>query len=388
MFPPRKLSNHSGAELVELRTPENCRHRSVDSTDGSASCGLVSFLLDSNCEQTFAVSEAVCEACCKTFEPTRSDLNPVVASLVYAETRVRLQSSAYASDEASRLKSLGEFAERSLPLTLPEEDDLGPSELCQKHYTLTELAEMIPCGVHAGTIANWSVGVTTAPRRQATLDDCLDSLQQAGWDEFSLFVDGDVDLSDVAESVHRTVRRPAAGAWPNYHLSLLEMLLRFPNADAYMIVQDDTIFPNAPVREYLERTLWSTDSDGFIGEQVASLYCCGQDQDVVDGWAPFEERWKYGAVAIVFSPEAANAFVHSTEAIAHGFDSDDRRLAGIDDVIGRWLVSRGLHMLRPTPSLVEHIGHVSTLWQTARAVGVRAAGRSLLNPQSLGERHQ
>lgn len=307
---------------------------------------------------------------------------------MYAESQLRLQSSEYASEDASHLKSLSEFAERSLPLTLPEEDDLGPSKLSQKHYTLRELAEIIPFGVPAGTIVNWSVGVTTAPRRQATLDDCLNSLEQAGWDEFSLFVDGEVDSTGVADAVHQTIRRPAAGAWPNYHLSLLEMLLRSPNADAYMIVQDDTLFPNAPVREYLERTLWSTDSDGFIGEQVASLYCCGQDQDVVDGWAPFQERWKYGAVAIVFSSEAANAFVHSPEAIAHGFDSEDRRLAGIDDVIGHWLVSRGLHMLRPTPSLVEHIGHVSTLWQTARAVGVRAAGRSLLNPQSLGERFQ
>ena len=42
----------------------------------------------------------------------------------------------------------------------------------------------------------WSIGVTTAPRRVATLGRALESLAAAGWDEARLFAEPGSELPD------------------------------------------------------------------------------------------------------------------------------------------------------------------------------------------------
>lgn len=356
------------------RTPDTCRYRTRAAGEESKSaCALVGRLLETD---AVAIDDDVCMACCQSFEPTPSDLNPVVASTLLSAVEQCLESLKLSSAERDRLAVVQQFAEASLPILLPTDDDLGPELGADANLSVADIEEIIPPREGTGSIASWSVGVTTAFRRQSTLEQSLNSLANAGWDRPHLFVDGDVEIPAAFADRTVTRRSPAIGAWPNYHASLLELLLREPNADAYMIVQDDAYFPAGAVRQFVENNFW-TESESNL--EVLSLYCCRDDQSATDGWAEYSDRWRYGAVAIAFSRDAATEFVQSAEAIEHGRKPNGERLVGIDDVIGRWLERIGLKIWRPTPSLVEHIGDVSTLWATARAVGVRAAGRSLVS---------
>jgi glycosyltransferase involved in cell wall biosynthesis len=135
-----------------------------------------------------------------------------------------------------------------------------------------------------------------------------------------------------------------------------------------MMIQDDALWPtHLPVRDYLEQIRWP-DDDRF----VISPYCCADYTEENAGWHEFRETWVYGAVALIFSRTAAEEFLADPiviERCRHDYQ------AGIDVVIGDWAKRQNIHVIFPTPSLVQHIGDVSTLWSTARAVGLRRATR-------------
>lgn len=220
------------------------------------------------------------------------------------------------------------------------------------------------------TIQSWVVGITTAPRRQPTLRRCLTSLTLCGWDALHLFVDGDVQIPEEFASTDRTLRRPAAGAWRNFYLSITELLRRSPAADALMLVQDDALWPaHLPVREYLQQIAWPDD-----GRFIISPYCCADYTADSPGWHRFNDTWHYGAVVMIFSRESAEDFIADSVVIER---CRNEWPAGIDDVIGEWAQRTGISVYVPTPSLVQHIGETSTLWSTARAVGLRRAARYL-----------
>ncbi len=87
----------------------------------------------------------------------------------------------------------------------------------------------------------------------------------------------------------RPMRRPAAGAWSNYYLSLSELLLRAPAADAFLMVQDDVLFyDRQDLRAYLEATLWPTDPPGLV-----SLYCSAGYSREGAGWHQLDEPWSW-----------------------------------------------------------------------------------------------
>ena len=155
--------------------------------------------------------------------------------------------------DRARAEELNRWAAQSVPT---EEDCRdAPPGVAAGGPTLDRI---IPAPRHRSgpEVRTWSVGVTTAPRAVPTLADCLASLARAGWDHPRLFVDGDVAVPEAFAHLPRTDRRPQIGAWPNYFLALGELLMREPEADAYMIVQDDSLFADFDVRDYLERVLW------------------------------------------------------------------------------------------------------------------------------------
>lgn len=102
----------------------------------------------------------------------------------------------------------------------------------------------------------WAVGVMTVPERSNLLNHTLASLCEAGFDkaDMRLFVDGAQD-SQPHESLHgiaATARWPRMGIHGNWLLSMHELVIRRPNADRFVIFQDDLLA--APrLREYLER---------------------------------------------------------------------------------------------------------------------------------------
>ena len=357
---------------MTTRSPDSCEHRVANGEHHQ--CTFIGQLLAGLDTDSAAVSQETCEACCRSFLPTPEDLNPVVASLLWSRCENALADDRIATDPelTKRLAKTRNLAEASLPLVFADEDDLPTSPISEEateRGTVEQLLQMLPMPDYlGGTVTSWAVGITTAPRRQPTLDRCLRSLQACGWDQLHLFIDGEVSVAEEFSGAARTVRNPVAGAWRNFYLSLSELLRRTPAANAFLMIQDDALWPShLPVRDYLEQIRWP-DDDRF----VISPYCCADYTEENAGWHEFRETWVYGAVALIFSRTAAEEFLADPiviERCRHDYQ------AGIDVVIGDWAKRQSVRVIFPTPSLVQHIGDVSTLWSTARAVGLRRATR-------------
>ena len=218
------------------------------------------------------------------------------------------------------------------------------------------------------------MGVTASSRPTRTLDWTLDSLGRAGWSSVHLFADGDILVAPRHEHLPSTIRRPAAGAWPNYYLGLRELLLRAPDADALLMVQDDVLFyDRQDLRTYLESTLWPTDPPGLV-----SLYCSAGYSREGAGWHQLDEPWSWGALAFVFPRPVLERFLADSDVRAHEWEGPlGQRKAGIDALIGRWAARHGVPIHYPCPSLAQHTGDISVLWPAQRAVGNRRADRFL-----------
>ena len=370
---------------MSLRHPESCVYRQPDSGSGGAHCALISELLAGISSEISAVTSEVCSACCRSFLPTAEDLNPVVASLVWSRCDQRLSSDLAFDDPnvADRLRAISSFAEKSLPLVPVDGDELPPqpvSHTVGERRSCEDVARHLPYPDGNGKpISQWAVGVTTALRRLSTVGECVTSLCQAGWESPHLFIDGEFDLPQELTVYPRTVRLPAVGALGNFYLAIVELLCRTP-ADGLMLLQDDALWPShLPIRDYLDRVNWPSD-----GRFVASPYCCTNYTAKDPGWRCLDETWKYGAVALIFSRASAEEFVADPRVI--GFCQ--KETAGIDFLVGDWAARSNTPVFVPTPSLVQHIGEISTLWRTSRAVGMRRASRFIgdeLAPITAGD---
>ncbi len=85
-------------------------------------------------------------------------------------------------------------------------------------------------------IQTCSVGVTACAAGRQTLARTLASLHRAGFPEPRVFLDGPGEpIPDLPTTIHQ----PRVGGWPNFWLALTEMVCRQPDADLYLIVQDD-----------------------------------------------------------------------------------------------------------------------------------------------------
>jgi hypothetical protein len=219
-------------------------------------------------------------------------------------------------------------------------------------------------------VHSWAVGVITSPRPVPTLTACLDSLIRAGWGRPRLFVDSSTTISSRHADLPLTLREPRVGAWPNYYLALAELVFREPEADAYLLVEDDVLFfDREDLRGYLERILWPSETIGAV-----SLYCASEYTRSTSGWHRFDGEWVWGALAFLFSQESARRFLGDPEVIAHR-SRKQTGLVDTDTLIGNWASRQNLPIFFPTPSLVQHIGETSAIWPSARALGLRRADR-------------
>jgi hypothetical protein len=323
------------------------------------------------------VGRDACIACCDSFEPTTDDLNPIIASLLYAVAEGVIAEGGIEACDVAHAKKLLRKAERSLPIVAADEDDIvdiaRSSVTDFKCITPNDLKLLLPVPPREceTRVRRWSVGITTSRRRIPTLEQSAQSVRRAGWDEPILFIDGDMEIPKSQSDLPSCRRIPAVGAFPNYALSLMELFMRDPHADAYMMLQDDALFPGTSVvRQYLEDVLWLGKTPGIV-----SLYCSTEYQQQVSGWHRFNGPWVWGAVAFIFSNEVARALLTSSLVCDHRARANDDGLSKIDVMIGLFSQATGVSIHYPSPSLVQHIGTISTIWQFARAVNARKAGQ-------------
>ena len=83
------------------------------------------------------------------------------------------------------------------------------------------------------TVTNWAVGVTTAPRTKPTLERSLQSLAEAGWPNPHIFAEPDVEIPRQFGTLNVTRRGTRLGAFPNWLLSLSELVMQQPRAEAF-----------------------------------------------------------------------------------------------------------------------------------------------------------
>ncbi|MCO8122383.1 hypothetical protein NHH03_11605 [Stieleria sp. TO1_6] len=403
---------------------EQCPYRSGVQVDAegseSAVCGLVSQIVAAP-QQVLpvAVSRQACEACVSGISATRERLNPVVASFLFTtatelmarggvpgcdlDRATELQQWAQASIAVEYRSRGGEIKQRSYrecchlgeiigfrSQPAPEGWIRTPVFACEhpdhvqttasecgrcRDWTrdgssrLSSLSEVLPRpeSWSGDSAVQWAVGVTTSPRRKPTLSISLDHLHRAGWDQVYLAMDGSSTLPPNTSPGEFALRSPALGAWPNYYLTLLELILKAPQADAILMIQDDVQFYDREnLRAYLESILWPADRKGLV-----SLYCSAAYTRSEFGWSVADQVWGWGALAFVFPMQLAKQFVCDPQVIRHRWTN--RGLKYIDDVIGSWADRNSIPIWYPTPSLTQHIGETSTMWPGASSAGSRHA---------------
>jgi hypothetical protein len=218
-----------------------------------------------------------------------------------------------------------------------------------------------------GSVRRWAVGMTTARRSPSTVERTLESLAMAGWREVRVFAEAGADVP-VREGVSLTRRDGVLGAWRNWFLSLAELYLRAPQADAYLMVQDDVVFCRG-VRELLEKLLWPSQRVGVVSvysAQGSGVHRPGfYREQPVGGFL--------GALTYIFPPAGVRSLLRDPAALAHHLRPGATGTWGIDVVVGEWSRRRGMPAFFHRPSLAQHIGDTSTVWGAAANGGRRRA---------------
>lgn len=220
-------------------------------------------------------------------------------------------------------------------------------------------------------INKWAVGMTTAPRKQETFTQSLRSLIAAGWEKPRIFAEPGSPIPEEFQGLPLSQRDEVAGAWPNYYLALQELLTRHPDADAYMVAQDDVLFvpgdATENLRQYLDRALWPAEKVGFV-----SIYCSkAYNQDRYD-WYQLDRAWVWGACAIIWPRESLIHFL-THNAIMWRLTGPKQGMRQVDIVMGKWQKEHKRSAWYCCPSLTQHIGKTSTLYPTNVAKGKRSA---------------
>jgi len=112
---------------------------------------------------------------------------------------------------------------------------------------------------------DWYVAITTAPRKDCTLLQCIDSIRKAGW-EPTVFAEPGSTASD-AETIWNESRK---GCWHNW-LASAKHALDNSNAKYILTVQDDSSF-HPDSRTYAESILWPAKDAGFVSLYTPKHY--------------------------------------------------------------------------------------------------------------------
>ncbi len=219
----------------------------------------------------------------------------------------------------------------------------------------------------------WSVGITTAPRKQPTLEQTLNSLTDAGWDNPRLFVEPNTNIPRSFQHLPISLRDQTLGAFPNWYLALSEMVLRNPKTDAYFLCQDDVFFSKG-LRNYLEQHLWPAAEVG-----VVSIYCPSHYlKEDINGFHIENRGWNsWGALAYIFPNRSARQLLSDPLVLNHRGFGTAEGLRNIDSVVGLWCQRSELPYYVHSPSLAQHIGDTSTIWTHGSNQGYRRAANYL-----------
>lgn len=229
---------------------------------------------------------------------------------------------------------------------------------------------------------SWAYGITTVPERsQVLLPLTLKSLTQAGFPKPRLFVDAPSSQEGLAGVValYRdwdlplTIRYPRIYPFANWALGLAELYAREPQATYYVMFQDDMI-TYSNLRQYLEHTLPSQPANSYF-----NLYTFRRNERVVEnrkvGWVesgltrethPRHIQTGEGALALVFSREGVVTLLTHLKMVERPMHPR-RGWRNVDGGVVNAMNAAGWRETIHNPSLVQHIGDISTLVKNPNA---------------------
>lgn len=215
----------------------------------------------------------------------------------------------------------------------------------------------------------WTVAVTTAPRRDCTLRQCIESIRACGWEPV-IFAEPESTKSDAFTITNESRK----GVWHNW---LASARWSIDNTDAELIitVQDDSLF-HPDSKSFVESIQWPSDDAGFLSLYTPKHYTIRGDNGVrPPGINRIATRALWGACALVWKRDVLRQVIDHT--IAKGWTGarprsgspsviQNRRdnphtIANSDTAIGKIVNALGRSMWFIDPSPVQHIARHSTI---------------------------
>ena len=203
----------------------------------------------------------------------------------------------------------------------------------------------------------WAVGVTTVPKRMTDglLMRTTESLEQAGFDNTILFVDGQQGEMGTCAGPSRVFRGESVTAYGNFVLAAWELFIRDPSADRYAMFQDDLV-ASRNLREYLEAVPYPPQS-------YLNLYTwpCNASAAGNPNWNPhrkgfyLSDQMGRGAVALVFDNATMRTLLSAPELVHH-LDDVNRKTRAIDRAVKNAMGNAHIREFVHNPSLVQHTG--------------------------------
>lgn len=204
---------------------------------------------------------------------------------------------------------------------------------------------------------NWAYGITTVPSRyDSTLPITLKSLAAGGFNEPWLFIDNCSNPSAYeAFGLPMSNRRRQLNVFGNWILGLWELYICHPTANRFAMFQDD-IQACTNLRQYLERCK-------FPRKGFWNLYNTPENEDRVTectGWYESTQMGR-GALGLVFDRDAVQSLLGSPTIAAKPLRAGKNKWLSVDGAISRSFVASGYTEYVHRPSLVQHIGQISTI---------------------------
>ncbi|MEZ6132652.1 MAG: glycosyltransferase [Planctomycetaceae bacterium] len=200
----------------------------------------------------------------------------------------------------------------------------------------------------------WASALLTAPRDEPQIARTLDSLRDAGIADLHIFAEPGSWIPDRYQHLPTTHRTSRLGNLLNFYDCLTTLLRDHPSADVFAVFQDD-IRAARGLKHWCDQEFWPQDCG------VVSLFTPQLHSGRTVGWqlhCPGFQR-VCGAQALVFRRDMLERFLSDPRVL----QCLTLRENGSDAVLGGWLSREKLSIAYHTPSPIDHIGLVSSLYR-------------------------
>lgn len=206
-------------------------------------------------------------------------------------------------------------------------------------------------------INKWTYGVTTCPKRADNLLlQTLESLRQAGFDAPRLFIDGAYEPGAYQHlGLFVTTRYPIVRTAANWVMSIVELYVRNPECTRYAIFQDDILL-NKNVKKYLDNCEYP--ENGYWNLFTHPHYEPSLSQT---GWQQSGQNG-LGALGLVFDRDTIVKLFTSYRFVTR--PQSHRSYRSIDGGIVTAMLEQGCREYIHNPSLVQHVGKLSSMGNT------------------------